>query len=148
MRTEKPGRGCGKLGEQNSMSKTQNMLWGTSARDGDMSATLRDPHTLGEVSSMPSWARCPPPRDPDRPRTWAGALAGGWARSPWLFSEASSEAAVSPGRKKQDTDGVGPGAKGQLEGLLPKPLPPTLLRKLAEVGFISAEVRPARSSQP
>lgn len=124
------------------MSQTKNMLSGTLAGVGDSFATPWGPHTLGEVSSISSWAPCPPPRDPRHPRSRTGAVAGRWARSPWGFSEASSEAAVSPGRKKQGRDSLGQDTRGQSACLLQRPTHPSLLRKLAEVAFIAAEVRP------
>lgn len=143
----RPGCGCGRLGKQDPMSQTKNMLSGMLAGVRASFATPQGPHTLGKVSSMPSWAPCPPPRDLRRPRSWGGALAGRWARSPWWFSEASSEAAVSPGRKKRASDSLGQDARGQAACLLQRPAPPRLLRKLAEVAFIAAEVRPTHSAR-
>lgn len=64
------------------------------------------------------------------------------AGSAVLLSEAPSEAAVFPGRRKQARESLGQDARGQQESLLQRPLTPRLLRKLAEVGFINAEVRP------
>ena len=46
------------------------------------------------------------------------------------------------GRKKKGWDGPGPDSWGHSEATLQKQASPTLLRKFAEVGFISAEVRP------
>ena len=45
------------------------------------------------------------------------------------------------GKKKKGWDGPGQDSWGHLEAALQKQVSPTLLRKFAEVGFISAEVR-------
>lgn len=46
------------------------------------------------------------------------------------------------GKKKKGWDGPGQDSWGHSEAALQKQASPTLLRKFAEVGFISAEVRP------
>lgn len=46
------------------------------------------------------------------------------------------------GKKKKGWDGLGQDSWGHSEATLQKQVSPTLLRKFAEVGFISAEVRP------
>ncbi|XP_066095942.1 cilia- and flagella-associated protein 46 isoform X1 [Saccopteryx bilineata] len=43
------------------------------------------------------------------------------------------------GKKRRGMDSLSSDAKGQMQALQPRPGSPTLLRKLAEVGFISAE---------